>query len=119
MRHFDAAGNGIDLRADLFKVIAHSYVDYSWTAELDLTVRRPVAPHVGVFAHGRGDLVGVDTTLAGRETQRGGRIEGGLQFGGTRGMLDLFAGFERIIDADPVIRGYQQWGFVGFRVSSR
>jgi hypothetical protein len=54
-----------------------------------------------------------------RGTQWGGRAEGGIRFGGRAGALELFAGIERRIDADPLVRAAERWGIAGFRLVGR
>jgi hypothetical protein len=64
-----------------------------------------------------GEGITVDETIAGRTTQYGGRIELGTRVGGTDGGLELFAGVERMIDADPLDRTTRRWAFGGFRLN--
>jgi len=82
-------------------------------------VRRPMRARVGVFAHGAAQLVGVDPAVAGRGMQRAGRLEAGVRFSGRAGGVELFAGFERRTDADPIDRAPQHWAFAGFRFVSQ
>jgi hypothetical protein len=35
---------------------------------------------------------------------------------GTGGAIDLFAGYEKVIDADPLDRQARRWAFAGFRL---
>jgi hypothetical protein len=109
----------VDVRAELGAVVQHSYVDYSWTTAADVTVRRAISPRVGVFGHGSGEIFGVDGTIATRGAQKGGLLEGGLRFEGRAGVLELFAGYERRIDADPLDLSPQHWGIAGFRLLSK
>ena len=67
---------------------------------------------------GHGDVFGVDGT-GNRGTQTGGRVEAGVRFNGRGGALELFAGFERRIDADPLDFQAQRWAIAGFRLVSR
>jgi len=108
-----------DLRGDLRWVIARAYVDYTWIAVGDALLRRPVSERVGVYAHGNLELYGVDTSIAGRDNQVGGRLEGGVRLSGNRGALELFAGWERMVDADPLDRITRQWLYAGFRLVGR
>lgn len=48
--------------------------------------------------------------------ERGGRIEAGVRFNGSAGAIELFAGFENRIDADPTDLMSQRWGLAGFRL---
>jgi hypothetical protein len=119
LRRVSAGDTTLDLVVEAERVVQHSYVDYSWTGQIDLTLRRQLVRHVAVFAHATGELIGVDPSLAHRDTQRGGLAEVGVHFGGRAGALELFVGVERRIDADPLDRQPQQWGIAGFRLVNR
>jgi len=119
LRRIEFGGVTIDARADVGKVIQHSYVDYSWTADSNIMIRRSVNPHLGVFVHGYGEMFGVDGTLADRETQTGGLVEAGIRINGRAGAIELFAGIERRIDAEPIERLSRRWGIWGFRLLSK
>ena len=106
----------LDVRADVRKVIQHSYVDYTWITDLDLTLSHDVNERASAYIRGWGQLVPVDASIAGRETQRGGRAEAGVRFKGTGASMEFFAGGERVIDADQLDRVTRQWAFVGFRL---
>jgi hypothetical protein len=93
-------------------------VDYKWTADLDLWIRRTLTPRAGVFLHGYGEMFGVDGTLD-RPTQTGGRVEAGVRFNGRAGALELFAGLERRVDAVPDPLLAERWGIAGFRLLSK
>lgn len=100
-------------------VVQHAIVDYHWIGELGLVVRHPITPRVGAFAQGSGQLIGVDETINGRGTQAGGVAEAGLRIAGRGGALEVFAGFERRIDAYPIGIESKQWALAGFRLVSR
>jgi hypothetical protein len=119
MRRFTAGPGAVDLRVDLRKVIARAYVDYTWVGGADVTLRRPLNGRVGVYGRGYGEVYGVDKSLAGRDPQMGGRLEAGVHIAGAGGALELFAGLERVVDADPLDRLPRQWGFAGFRLVGR
>ena len=112
-------GMTLDARAEAGSVIQRSLVDYAWTANVDLVIRRKLRPRVGVFGHGSGVVFGVDGTIANRSSQTGGLVEGGVRFEGRAGTLELFAGFERRIDADPLDLLPRRWGIAGFRLLSK
>jgi hypothetical protein len=116
MRQLTDGPNTLDVRGDVRKVIARAFVDYTWMADLDLVLRRTLTPHVGVFGHLDGQAIGVDPAIAGRDGQRGGRLEAGVRLTGTRGAVELFGGLERMIDADPLDRIGRRWAFFGFRL---
>ena len=119
LRRIDASGVTVDTCGGVGLIAGHSNVDYSWTADLDVAIRRAVSPRVGLFAQGHGEMFGVDGTMGDRGSQTGGRVEVGVRFNGRAGALELFAGFERRIDADPVDFLAQRWGIAGFRLVSR
>ena len=116
LRRMTAGATTVDLAADAGRVLQHSYIDYSWIGQIDLSVRRQLSPRVEWFAHGSAQLVGVDPSLARRDNQRGGLVETGVRLGGRAGVIELFAGFERRVDADPLDRQPQKWGLAGFRL---
>lgn len=97
----------------------HSFVDYTWIGELGLVIRHPVSPRLAVFAQGWGQAIGVDQAMYGRSAQTGGVGEAGLRFDGRRGALELFAGYEKRVDAYPTVLGSKQWTLAGFRFLSR
>jgi hypothetical protein len=117
----NAVRHGITLeaRVEAGSVVQHSFVDYAWTGDVDLLISRKLRPRVGVFGHGHGVMVGVDGTIANRGRQKGGLVEGGVRFEGRAGALELFAGLERRIDADPLDLLPRQWGVAGFRLLSK
>jgi hypothetical protein len=112
-------GTIIDADLDVGRVVQHSFVDYTWIGSLELQVRHEVTPRVGVFAHATGQLYGVDSLEAGRSRQRGGMAEAGIRLTGGAGVLELFAGLERRVDAYPLERIPKRWGLAGFRLLSR
>lgn len=116
MRTVHVGVGTLDLRADIAKVIQHSYLDYRWTGRLELVGRRPVSPRIAVFGRAVGETYGVDSTIAGRGQQNGGRLETGFRVFGESAVLELFAGYERVVDADPFDREARHWAFAGFRV---
>jgi hypothetical protein len=102
------------------RVVQHADVDYQWNANFDIVVRRAINRGVGVFAHGSGELFTVDPAIRGRvDTQHSGRFEGGVRFDGRGGALELFAGVEHRLDADPHDYLPVTWGIMGFRMVSK
>lgn len=120
MRRVGAAGpSSLDIRVDVRKVIAKAYDDYNWIEELELVARRRLSPYAAMFVRGYGQLIQVDKTIAGRDQQRGGRVEAGVRLRGkgqTGGSMELFAGGEQMIDADVLDRLPRRWAYVGFRL---
>ena len=119
MRRFGSERTTFDLRVDARKITQHAYVDYTSMSDVDVLLRRSVNPHFGLFGRGTGQLITVDASVAGRDNQTGGRIEAGTRFVGPQGVLELFVGGERMIDADQLDRVTRQWAFVGFRLLRR
>jgi hypothetical protein len=109
----------VDVDVEGGRAVQHSYVDYTWLGEAQLLVRRPIDDRVAVFAHGVGQAFAVNDLVAKRGAQAGGLIEAGVRVNGRAGALEIFAGYEKRVDADPLDRLSQRWGLVGFRVVSR
>ena len=107
----------IDLNANIGPVVARAWVDYNWLGNIDVTVRRPLRPTMTAYGRGFGVTYGVDEDVAGRGQQWGGRLEAGVRFSGKGGALDVFGGFERMVDADPLDRLSRQWALAGFRLT--
>lgn len=116
VRQFTAFGSTIDFRAQAGKIVARGSVDYEWTGELDALARRQLSPHVSLFGRAYGQLIGVDPHIYGRDAQHGGRLEAGARFKGTAASLEVFGGYEQMIDADPFDLQPRQWAFAGIRV---
>jgi hypothetical protein len=109
----------LDIDAELSRVVAKAFVDYNWIGELNLSVRRPLNAHVAIFAQGSAKLFTVDGSVPNRGTQTGGVAEAGIRLKGTGGVLELFAGFEKRVDAYELERESQRWMLAGFRLLSR
>jgi hypothetical protein len=116
LRRFEDHGNSLDLRVDFRPVIARAYVDYTFIGEIDTTLRLHLSERTQLYGRIFAQGVTVDPSIANREDQYGGRTEIGVSFRGAEGTLDLFAGAERMVDADPLDRLPNSWSFVGFRV---
>lgn len=112
--HTARGGITIDMTADIAKVAQHSFVDYSWIGDGEVTVRRPINTRAGVYVRGFGQVIGVDS--ASRGTQTGGLFEGGIRLNGTAGAIELFAGIEKRIDAYQLDRVPEHWALAGFRL---
>jgi hypothetical protein len=109
----------VDISVEAARVLQHSYVDYVWIGQADLMARLPLTAHFGLFAHGSGQVFSLDPAIAQRERQAGGLVEAGLRLTGRSGAIELFAGYEMRVDADPLDRQPQHWGLAGFRLLSR
>jgi hypothetical protein len=109
----------VDVDLEGGRAVQHSYVDYTWLGEMQVLVRHPISERVGVFGHGSGRVFAVDEAVARRGAQAGGLIEAGVRLTGRAGALEIFAGYEKRVDADPLDRLSQRWGLTGFRLLSR
>jgi hypothetical protein len=120
LRRFEVRATTIDVRANIGRLAERAYVDYTWIGDLDIVARHRLRPRVGAYGRIFGELYGVneqdDPPLSRRGAQRGGRVEAGVRLSGNGGALELFAGYERVIDADPLDRRARQWPFAGFRL---
>lgn len=119
LRRWSRDGTTLDMHVDVGVVTENAYVDYTWIGQTDVTVRRVVTPRAGVFVHGNGQFFGVDRAVVGRGRQAGGLIEAGVRLRGSAGAIELFAGYERRVDADQIDRQPQRWLMGGFRLLSR
>lgn len=118
MRQFTAGRSHIAAELAAGHVLQSTFVDYTWTSDLFLTLRRRLSNRLGFFASGHGRLVGVDPSKQGRERQCGARIETGVRVKGGATALELFAGYERRIDGFPTERTRVRMFAFGFRFTS-
>lgn len=116
LRRFDWRGTTVDLTAEGGHLLRRSYVDYLWVGNVDVTARRPVNGVVSGYGRVFGEFRSIDPAKSRRDTQRGGRVEAGVRLRGRRAAMDLFAGWEQVIDADPLDRQTRSWPFAGFRL---
>jgi hypothetical protein len=107
----------LDLRGDAGLVTNRAFVDYRWMVRGEATFRRTFRPRVQWYARGVGESWGVDDRY-GRSTQRGGRLESGLALSGRGAVIELFLGYEQVIDADAFELAPRRWPFAGFRLTS-
>jgi hypothetical protein len=119
LRRVELDGATLDVKADLGPVVERAWVDYTWIGSGDLVLRRPVSNTVGIYGRTYGQTIWVDESIAGRGRQWGTRLEAGVRLAGAVGAIELFGGFERMIDADPLDRITRQWAFAGFRLTGR
>jgi hypothetical protein len=119
LHHAEVGSGTIDIDLEGGRIVQHSFVDYAWIGELHVQGRRPLNKRVTVYGRAAGQWVGVNDEVPGRERQAGGFVEAGLRLKGTAGVMELFAGVERRVDADALDRLPQRWGLAGFRLLSR
>lgn len=118
LRQFTAGSGIFDVRAGAGKVIQRSFLDYTWRTSAKMTALRPIKQSVQVFGHGMIETFGTDRSIADRGAQTGGRVEGGVRLVGKHGAVELFGGWEHVIDAYPLERTGKGWAFAGFRLTS-
>jgi hypothetical protein len=118
LRQFGFRGMTFDVVADIGGTTQRVYVDYTWVSNASVVVRRPLSPRTGLFARGFSHANGV-TGERDRGTQAGGGVELGIRFVGQAAHGELYGGYERRFDADPVDFQPQRWFLVGFRVLRR
>jgi hypothetical protein len=114
--HVELPGATLDLRGALGPIVARAIVDYTWMGNVDAVLRRPVSQHLGLYGRAFGETFWVDPAIASRNRQTGGKIEAGVRLAGTDGAIELFGGYEKVIDADPLDRQSRRWAFAGFRL---
>jgi len=119
LHHFERGKTGIDVRADVERVVQHAFLDYSWVAQMHATARRPFNTMMTVFGRATFETYGVDRAIAGRSQQNGGRVEGGLLINGVRAALEMYAGREQVVDAYPLERTIKRFSFIGFRLQAK
>ncbi len=119
LRRWSMGATTLDVNVDGARVVQKAFVDYSWIGQADVVLRRTLSPRAGVFVHGMGQTFGVDPLLARRERQTGGLVEGGVRLEGSGAAMELFAGYERRVDADAIDRRPQHWAMAGFRLLGR
>jgi hypothetical protein len=119
LRRLELDGMTLDVKADLGPVVERAWVDYTWIGSGELVLRRPLSSAAGMYGRAFGQTIWVDESIAGRGRQWGTRLEAGVRLAGSAGAIELFGGFERMIDADPLARITRQWAFAGFRLTGR
>ena len=116
LKALDFGKQSLELRLEGGPVITRAFVDYVGIAVYDSTLRRSISPHTGLYGRVFADYYVVDAEIAGRPNQSGARFEAGVRLMGKRGALDLFGGYEKVVDAYPLDRQSREWAFAGFRL---
>ena len=118
-QRFALGGSTLDAQLEAGRVLQHTSVDYLWTANLRLSLRRQLSERLTVFGSANGGLIGVDRQVFDRDRQCGSRFEAGVRINGSTAGLELFAGYERRIDAYPTDLHRTRWFVAGFRLVSK
>ena len=122
LRRFHFDGTSVAVRASAGHLTQHSDVDYTWTADWDVTLVHPMNPRVQWYARTTGEMFGVNPAVRGRsDVQHTTRLEAGPRLIGTKADIELFVGVERRLDATPIdyLRPAVTWGIVGLRIASK
>lgn len=109
----------LDSEIELGRVTQPAFVDYRWVSRARVTATEPLTERLAVVARATGEAIGVERAIANRPRVCGGRIEAALRVSGTAASFEIFAGYERRIDAFPTDRFRVRWFTAGFRVISR
>lgn len=117
VRHRLRLGRG-ELRAELGAdwVTQPAFVDYAWTSDLAVSWRQVSSRRATWYASGWGGVRVTDEAISTRPRICGGRIEAGLSIRGEAAGLDIFAGYERRMDAYPTDRFRVRMFLIGVRI---
>jgi hypothetical protein len=118
-RRFAVGASTLSAQVEAGRVLQHTYVDYVWTSDLRLSLQRPVNERLALFGGASGGLIGVNRQKLDRDRQYGARVEAGVHINGSAGAVELFASYERRIDAYPLDRHRSRWFAAGFRLMSK
>lgn len=105
----------IGVTARALRVLKRSQVDYTGEVGGGVRVDQAVAPRTELFAGGDVVVFTVAPSIRGRDRQIGGRFSAGVRLLGDAGALELFAAYERRIDADPFDGQPRTRALAGFR----
>jgi hypothetical protein len=117
LRRIDRHGPWLSqVRAHAAATVARGFVDYLGDAGGEAIAHRHVSRRVAII----GSLVGharlVRRSDLNRGTQAGGRAEIGMRLRGEAAAIEIVAGAERRVDADPFEFRPRAWLFAGLRV---
>jgi hypothetical protein len=119
LRHFALDQLSLDVRGDIEKVVRREFIDYSWMTGLHVVACRPVSTAVSLFGRGDFETYGVHRAIASRSKQNGKHLDVGLHIKGAQGAVELFAGWEQVVDAYPLERASQRWAFIGLHLARK
>ena len=95
-----------------------AFVDYTWLSNARVDFDQPISGRTSIIGTAYGDVYGVDHDSRARRVC-GGRLEGGVRINGRKAAVELFAGYERRVDAYPTDRYRVRMFNAGFRVVSK
>jgi len=123
LRKFDVDGTTIAVRATLGHITQHSDVDYTWAADWDVMLVRPMNPYLQWYGRSTGEMYGTNPAALQRRTgvQHTVRLEVGPRLIGKKADFEFFGGFERSLDAYELdyFRPTANWFILGFRIASK
>ncbi|MEE8128870.1 MAG: hypothetical protein V3T48_01170 [Vicinamibacterales bacterium] len=93
-------------------------VDYLGQFEAYVNIAHPITSGLSIIAGADAAIIPVRSEKFGRRTRNGGRVEAGMRFLAGAAAVDLFAAWERRIDASSVDRDTATWAQVGLRVAA-
>jgi len=108
----------LDVGARAMGTIQRAGVDYRGQFETYFKILRVINQKLSVIASVDGVIVPVEATFFGRNTQHGGRIEGGVRLRSKVGSFDMFVAWEQRIDASALRHQTVRWTQFGFRLNS-
>jgi hypothetical protein len=108
----------IDGHLELTHAMQLAYVDYTWILNAGVRGNHPISRRTSIIGRAYGEVFGVNHLVRDRRVC-GGFVEGGLRINGRKAAIELFAGYERRVDAYPTDRYRVRMFNVGFRVVSR
>ena len=113
---FSVGSFAIDAWARGMGTVGRAGVDYRGQFEGHVHATRPVSARLAIIAGAYGVIAPVEVDTFGRTTRNGGRAEGGVRLRAGAAALDLFAAWERRIDALTLDPDTSSWAHFGFRL---
>jgi hypothetical protein len=103
---------------DLARIMQQGFVDYLWTSELRLYYRYAASRRLEWRGTAEGAVIGTMREVLNRPRICGGRIEGAIRINGQAAGVELFAAYERRMDAFPTDRFRVRFSALGFRFTT-
>ena len=109
----------VESRGRVLWTTLRSFVDYKFMAVGGVSGRYSLTDSVEWIGGAEFTTIGVERTVRGRGTQRGGYVESGVRLAGGAAAVEFFLAFERRIDADARDLSPRSWAMLGFRLVPR
>jgi hypothetical protein len=97
--------------------LTHDFVDYSGEFSAQALYRHALTSRIGVSGWASLVTRTIDGDVSPRRPQTGGRLEAALRVRGDAAVLEIFAGWERRIEADAFIARPMSWALLGLRLT--